>query len=338
MELTMAAQDDATPWSLPTPLETVPDRLSTSPSPSPSTLLPGRAYFSALGIVRRKPSRPDAPTTLSKSCSDKLSLKQCTSLLSSVTSLLISPENAYLQTLVLPQFQYSARGCGRAFGDGDGDGDSGGGNPPGRMRNVSGQTWEGTGYRFHPFAVLSTSREFSFSRRSHHPPSAPPHPPYPTPNLVPSNLSTAWTAAPTSAPTGIEESLIGGVLQGRKAFPSSPSPSPPSLPAPRPLDLRGVSLLSRKKTCHLAATIAAAQFMTSGSQSVGVGTQRPGPGPRPAIARALGSGTAAYTYRDVKQNELLRSRRCVKDEVKQLCLMGWVRNDVRGEEFTIADM
>ena len=79
MELTMAAQDDATPWDLP-PLAITPG----DSTPAEPEILHGRGYFSVLGSVRRKPSRPDAPPSLSKSCSDKIALKQSISLLNSV--------------------------------------------------------------------------------------------------------------------------------------------------------------------------------------------------------------------------------------------------------------
>jgi tRNA-specific adenosine deaminase 1 len=188
MELTMAAQEDSTPWDLPAP--------STNISPSPSSptsggprLLHGRGYFSALGSVRRKPSRPDAPPTLSKSCSDKLSLKQSTSLLSSLTSLLISPQNAYLTSLTLPSSQHSPTACTRAFSS------------SGRLQSLKGKKWEG-GYEFREFKVLVTEKEFVCSRRQKLKVGE---------KLVPSNIASASTLT-------FSETLIGGTLQGRKQF------------------------------------------------------------------------------------------------------------------------
>ena len=133
-------------------------------------------------------ARADSPPTLSKSCSDKLAMRQCTSLLCSSTSLLISPENAYLHTLVLPRSQHVHEACQRAFSD------------QGRLKALAGRTWNG-GYAFKPFTINSTDHEFSFSRRSvassgRAPPKG-------------SNLSVAWNPM-------LEESLINGVLQGRK--------------------------------------------------------------------------------------------------------------------------
>jgi tRNA-specific adenosine deaminase 1 len=182
MELTIAAQDDSTPWELPT--------LSLNPSTAAAAVVSmnGRGYFSQLGVVRRKPSRPDAPPTLSKSCSDKIALHQCTSLLSSMASLIMSPENVYIHSLVLPQSQYSAVGCERCFSS------------QGRMTKLTGFIW-GEGYKFSPFNTMTTTCEFGFSRRAFQDGES----------AVPSNLAAVWT------PHG-QENLIGGVLQGRKLF------------------------------------------------------------------------------------------------------------------------
>ncbi|EQB51553.1 hypothetical protein CGLO_08900 [Colletotrichum gloeosporioides Cg-14] len=183
MELTMAAQEDASPWDMPAPEE------AAAPS-TETTTLPGRAYFSRLGVVRRKPARGDAPPTMSKSCSDKIALKQCTSLLSSLTSLLIYPGNAYLSSLILPETQYSATGCERAF------------SAQGRMASLDGRIWRG-GYRFAPFEVRTTERKFAFSKREVKARAE---------KIAASNLAAAWTDG------GLDEGTMGGVLQGRKAF------------------------------------------------------------------------------------------------------------------------
>ncbi|KAG9190844.1 tRNA-specific adenosine deaminase 1 [Alternaria panax] len=183
MELTMAAQEDATPWT-----STPPTLSSTSDTvdQGEASALRGRSNFSLLGVVRAKPSRPDAPPTLSKSCTDKLAVKQATSLLSSTSSLLVSPQNAYLKTLVLPDSQYVSQACERAF------------SLSGRLRYLDPEEWKG-GYRFQPFTILPTDREFAWSRRAL---SA-------TEKAVPSNISAVWTPS-------WQETLIGGVMQGRK--------------------------------------------------------------------------------------------------------------------------
>src|SRR4051794_9741021 len=87
MEILMSEKEgDAEPWDK---------------EPDATEVLQGRGYFSALGKVRRKPSRADAEATMSKSCTDKLTLKQVTSVLCFPASLIIAPtENAYLSGLI----------------------------------------------------------------------------------------------------------------------------------------------------------------------------------------------------------------------------------------------
>lgn len=257
MELIMAVQDDATPWAMPPSLTDA----------SGGELLLGRGDFSQLGVVRRKPARGDAPQTLSKSCSDKIALKQCTSLLNSVTSMLVSPKGAYLQTLVLPEPQCSATGCDRSF------------SAAGRMKAVKDRTWAG-GYVFTPFEVQTTGKGFAYSRRSAD---------AETDKLVASNMAVAWST------NGLEESLIGGVLQGRKQ-----------------LDPRGASSVSRKKMGALALEIAVVLDCSE---------------------RLL----EGQSYQDVKDGDLLMSRRQVKEETRAEALKGWVRN-VGDSSFSIPNI
>ncbi|KAK1055504.1 hypothetical protein LTR74_015644, partial [Friedmanniomyces endolithicus] len=187
MELTMAAQPDATPWP------TTPS--SSSPLSMPD--MPGRGHFSLLGVVRRKPGRADAPSTLSKSCSDKLALKQCTSLLGGVASLLVHPGGVYLRSVVVPEGRYVRGAVERAFGMG------------GRMAGLGKvrERWGG-GYGFGAFEVGGTGRVFEYCK-----------PVVDTGDVgeeekgaVGSNLSALWTRS------GKLEVLINGVLQGRKQF------------------------------------------------------------------------------------------------------------------------
>jgi len=178
MELIMAAQDDATPWE--------------KPADTDSDGLTGRGYFSELGVVRRKPARGDAPQTLSKSCTDKLSMKQCTSALSCLPSLFIQPGNAYIDALVLPSSQNVPEATSRAFG------------PAGRMSPLmssdTAEQWN-DGYAFRPFRVIETSVEFEYSRRA-----------YPaSTKTTGSNITAMWTPQH-------QEVLIGGSIQGNKQF------------------------------------------------------------------------------------------------------------------------
>ncbi|KAL1654003.1 hypothetical protein SLS61_003405 [Didymella pomorum] len=253
MELTMDAQEDATPWT------SAPPTISSEPGSDGVGALRGRSNFSLLGAVRCKPSRPDAPPTLSKSCTDKLALKQATSLLSSVTSAIISPKNAYIHLLVLPASQYVPTACERAF------------SRSGRLRGLTDETiqgWRG-GYNWQSFTVKPTQREFQWSRRSI----------AASEKAVPSNLSAVFTPS-------WQETLIGGVLQGRKQ-----------------MDPRGASKISRKNMWMLAAQIA-----------------------RIASAPAVLEALTQALYQDVKTHETLAARRKVKLDMQNHGLTGWVHN------------
>ncbi|KAI0552278.1 adenosine deaminase/editase [Xylaria curta] len=315
MELTMASQADATPWAIPSQ--------ETPTTVEPETLLPGRAYFSQLGIVRRKPSRGDAPPTLSKSCSDKLSLHQCTSLLSSVTSLLVSPEHAYISTLILPAAQYSASGCRRAFSDGLHQNEDASSRQEARMAPLTTQTQGASGYAFRPFSVETTDLEFVFSRRftaDPIPPSCPPsptnsnlNPTAPRIKITPSNISTAHTSSHRT------ETTLNGVLQGRKASAA---------------DIRGASFASRRRLWSLAVEVADLLKSDAANQPdqpyhldvlhirdvlgvAGIGEEKGGP-----------------TYAQVKNCAALGPRRRVKEVARREALRGWVRN-VGDEDFVL---
>ncbi|KAF7715159.1 tRNA-specific adenosine deaminase 1 [Penicillium ucsense] len=265
MELCMAAQEDATPWDVCHQTNSD-DQDSTS-----ETMLDGRAHFSRLGIVRRKPARMDAEPTKSKSCSDKLALRQVTSLFCIETSYLVAPtESAYLAGLVLPEEEISQTACTRSFGE------------QGRMGSLVGRSWplekvEGqylsrTGYRFRPFQVLSVSNDeiqalwpfakpkISQAKQGQRGQSAQPETIPPPPKVKPGNVSSIWTAAPSishscvlatdtgsktlpvlsHSKTGLYETVINGVKQGNRQ--SNPT-------------ARGASSLSRAKLWGLLRNI-----------------------------------------------------------------------------------
>lgn len=138
-------------------------------------------------LIRISQARGDSPESLSKSCSDKLALRQCTSILASHTSLLIAPGNAYLTSIIIPESQFVPAAIIRCF------------SREGRMKAIDDSSW-GTGYSFRPFKILTTSKEFSYSKRRIPSPASLPRP---------SNLATVWN------PHG-EEVSINGILQGRK--------------------------------------------------------------------------------------------------------------------------
>ncbi len=270
MELVMDAQEDATPWTStpPTVLAISSTGIRTSESAETSALR-GRSNFSLVGIVRCKPSRSDAPPTLSKSCTDKLALSQATSLLSSTVSVLISPRNAYLQTLVMPESQLVPQACERAF------------SKSGRMRGLTDSAidaWRG-GYRFQPFKTRPVKREFAWTRRNTEP----------FEKVRASNLSAVWT------PTW-QETLIGGVLQGRKQ-----------------LDPRGASAICRKNMWRMAVQIAA---IVGAPEMIGI------------------FGKA--TYKEMKESQVLKWRRKVKEDMLENGLNGWVKN-TGDDEFSLED-
>ena len=239
----------------------------TNDADSEENMLDGRAHFSRLGVVRRKPARMDAESTRSKSCSDKLALRQVSSLLSFETSRLIAPtKNAYLAGLILPEDEITRSGCERSFGEN------------GRMKALVGKSWpnnnmplgESTiGYRFHPFNVLAVSSEqikaqWLFEKMKTIPPL--PSGPEDVKSLTvskknrPGNVSAIWTAAPSythscaalsdtgcktlpalnRTKTGLYENIINGVKQGNRA----------NVPL-----ARGASSLSRAKLWALLRNI-----------------------------------------------------------------------------------
>lgn len=102
---------DNEPWGLPT---TQPISLTSSES-LPPTVQHGHANFhpTLLSSVRTKPSRPDAPPTLSKSCSDKIALSQFTGVLRFPADLFIQP--VFIDSIVVPYSVYHEDGWKRAF-------------------------------------------------------------------------------------------------------------------------------------------------------------------------------------------------------------------------------
>ncbi|KAK3336674.1 adenosine deaminase/editase [Cercophora scortea] len=273
MELIMAAQDDASPWAIPPSIPQTPTPTTDNDNNTNDPLsLPGRAYFSHLGVVRRKPSRGDAPPTLSKSCSDKIALKQCTSLLSSLTALFVSPGSAYLTSLILPEAQFSASACQRCF---SADSEVGGRmSPLAHRQSEPPETAWGGGYAFVPFTVRTTTEDFAYSKRAVAARST---------LTSASNLAVAWSG------NGLEEGIIGGVLQGRKQFSE-----------------KGASCTSRRKMWGLGRDVAELLSVEDGG----------------VISRALAVGV----YDDIKEVDLLEARRRVKEETRSEALKGWLRN------------
>jgi len=138
--------------------------------------------------------------------------------------------------------------------------------------------WEagGSGYRFCPFEVVPVNQDFAHSRRSF----------TESQTLVPSNISAVYT--PKS-----QETLIGGVLQGRKQF-----------------DPRGASKLCRRSMWRSVADVAALLAV-------------------PALLEA----TKQTRYQDVKNSNLLDWRRTIKADVRGESgpLKTWIEN--KGDDY-----
>lgn len=122
---------------------------------TPNGPLRGRDHFFEVGRVRTKPGRRDSPLTMSKSCSDKLALKQFTSVLAGPAATIINPSGFYIDTLVVPSSQFVKSDFDRCFG------------PSGRLKPLASHDgWPG-GYKPCFFKCVGTDLEFSHSRRSH---------------------------------------------------------------------------------------------------------------------------------------------------------------------------
>lgn len=77
-------------------------------------MIRGRTNFDKKGIVRTKPGRSDSVITLSKSCSDKLCMKQLIGITNAITSILF-PEGIHLEYLVLPKDKLKEDDINRCF-------------------------------------------------------------------------------------------------------------------------------------------------------------------------------------------------------------------------------
>ncbi|ODQ82701.1 hypothetical protein BABINDRAFT_159226 [Babjeviella inositovora NRRL Y-12698] len=135
----------------------------------------GRDGYYHLGTVRTKPGRADSPISLSKSCLDKLTLKQFTSFLNCINSLILSSDRAHLSYLVLAEDKFTEVDMTRCF----------------RERFEADCT---------PFSLLTYKDSGTF-----------PHgkPDINGPKMVPSPLSLVYIPS-----TDLVEVLNGGVKQG----------------------------------------------------------------------------------------------------------------------------
>ncbi|KNG86618.1 putative tRNA-specific adenosine deaminase [Aspergillus nomiae NRRL 13137] len=316
MELCMAAQEDPTPWEVPT----------TTPDGEDGELLDGRAHFSRLGIVRRKPSRADAEATRSKSCSDKLALRQVSSLLSFESSLLVATTaNAYLEGIIMPEGEISRVGCERCFGE------------DGRMGELKGRFWSPGaeeavderryGWRFRPFRILSVpaglvEELWAFGKSD---------PTAASRKSKPAVISAVWAAASSvSVPsvvdngakslpklggsrTGLYETIINGVKQGNRAS--------------EPL-ARGASALSRARLWGLSKEIVQSCVEDQDQESgIEIGVEEGLLSLGLDVTKRI---TEAPTYREFKKEptvltESLQARKSALRDARRV-LGGWIPN------------
>ncbi|GEQ69882.1 hypothetical protein JCM33374_g3558 [Metschnikowia sp. JCM 33374] len=94
-------------------LENKPSDHDSEPASKKQKVVRGRANFDNIGVVRTKPGRADSKISYSKSCSDKLCVKQYTGILNCITSLRVNP--VYLDYLVLERSKYHCEDFSRCF-------------------------------------------------------------------------------------------------------------------------------------------------------------------------------------------------------------------------------
>ncbi len=257
--------DNSVPWTSPHPYAPTGAGASFS-----AQALQGRGFFSDLGAVRRKPSRADAKPTLSKSCTDKLSVRQVTGLLSFPAHHFIAKTpNAYLSSLILPAVKHSEGGFARAF------------SPKGRLSAIQDENLP-DGYSLHPFKITPLPSDFlpifPFSKplASTLATSSPTPPNLPNKAETPSKAKQSTRATnlsafymqnpnrpshldnPTISMNPITETLLNGVHQGYTL--TSPS-------------AKKASIISRFRTLQLGREIASSLLLRLSDTPSTTGTE-----------------------------------------------------------------
>lgn len=106
--------DDNEPWKEDTWKEDITNSRKRQKLDSAVEVVRGRMNFDKKGIVRTKPGRSDSVITLSKSCSDKLCMKQLIGITNAITSFLF-PDGIHLDYLVLPNDKLKKDDINRCF-------------------------------------------------------------------------------------------------------------------------------------------------------------------------------------------------------------------------------
>lgn len=187
MNATEAAGRDITPW----PVTTAVPNISTPQLP------PGRGCFSNLGALRRKPARADAEISMSKSCTDKLMMKQFTGLLAFPADLSIEPNpETFLKRMIVYEDRWSKEGYTRAFGT------------QGRLMELLPAVRQKNTRQANFFEVNTLPQNF---RRFEYEKNADGQ------RSRASNMSALWIAGNNSS-EGVVEVLLNGVKQGFRQF------------------------------------------------------------------------------------------------------------------------
>lgn len=145
------------------------------------------------------------------------------------------------------------------------------------MKHVANRSWSG-GHTFRPFQVKPTDRNFSYSRRT---------------IAFPSEVARGSNVSAVYHPR-LHETLINGVLQGRKQF-----------------DVRGGSALCNARMWRVVVEVAVAVAGSSLPEKMFFGR-----------------------YQQLKESDALEHRREVKKEVRLEALRGWIRNEGDDFELT----
>lgn len=190
MSATEAAGRDVTPWPTTTAVQDA----------SVSQLPPGRGCFSNLGALRRKPARADAEISMSKSCTDKLMLKQFTGLPAFPADLFLEPSSeTFLKRMVVYEDRWNEEGYSRAFG------------ADGRLTELSPMTQQKDSERVRFFEFDTLPQDFvrfEFEKAAESSDGG---------KTRASNVSALWIAGPKGT-TGVVEVILNGVKQGFKQF------------------------------------------------------------------------------------------------------------------------
>ena len=251
--------------------------------------LQGRGHFSLLGCVRRKPARADAEASNSKSCTDKLSIKQFTSVLAFPSDLFIqTTDNAYIRSLVIFADQYNEVGYSRAFG------------PCGRLASMADS---GRFFAVHPLSPSFPC--FPFSKTVH-------AAELPT-TLKPkaSNLAVLCISKANFGKFEVQELLVNGVKQGYRQWDQRDGKA---------------SVVSRWKLWKLALDVVNVFKESYSRCDIGDMQHSPRPASIAIQLKAISQALSEPTYDQASSTPLRNTRRELKNQITA-ALGNWHSNE-----------